>query len=96
MRKIREEIDLSRQVLEIDIESPVFNGMLHDLNKEIRRGVDKVYDEEFESAEITVKLTLEIPQAYKHIPTTNEDGELVNETYLYRKPYFKHKISTVF
>lgn len=96
MKKISENVDLSKKVLEIDIESPVFNSMLHDLNKEIRRGIDKVYDEEFEVAEITVKLTLEIPQAYKQIPKTNEFGELINETYLYRRPRFEHKVTTTF
>ena len=94
MKKINEIVDLSKQVLEIDIESPVFNCMLHDLNREVQRVVDKVYKEEFEVGEITVKLTLTIPDSYKEYPKVNEFGEDVFETYKYKKPYFEHKVST--
>ncbi|WP_275541114.1 hypothetical protein [Clostridium tetani] len=36
-KKIYEEVDISKKVLKIDIESPVFNAMLNDINKEIQR-----------------------------------------------------------
>lgn len=93
MKKISESIDLSKKVLEIDIESPVFNCMLQDMNEEIQRIIQKVYDEEFSEGEITLKLNLSIPFDYKEIPKTSEYGELINELYRYRKPRFEHKIT---
>lgn len=94
MQKIDERVDLSRKVLEIGMDSPVFNCLLKDLDKEIQRCIKKVYDEEFESGEISLKLSIEIPKAFKTIPKTNEYGELINETYKYRKPLFEHKVTT--
>jgi hypothetical protein len=70
MQKIRERVDLSKKVLEIDIESEIFYSMMEDLNKEVQRCVKKVFDEEFESGEISVKLNIEIPNAYKDFPRT--------------------------
>ncbi|WP_346888317.1 hypothetical protein [Clostridium sp. UBA1056] len=94
MNKISEKLDLSRKVLDIDIESPVFNCMLHDLNMEIERVIKQVYDEKFEGGEITLKLSIEIPNGYETIPKTDEFGEMINETYKYRKPVFEHKVTT--
>ncbi|EPY6430841.1 hypothetical protein [Clostridium sporogenes] len=94
MQKVNERIDLSKKVLDIDIESPVFYAMLNDVNKEVQRCIKKVYDEEFESGEISLKLNISIPEAFKVIPKTNEFGELINETYKYRKPVFEHKITS--
>lgn len=96
MRKINEELDLSRETLEIDIDSPVFEGMLKDLNKEIQRAILKVYDREFEVGEISLKLSLEIPEGFETIPKANKYGEVINETYKYRKPIFKHNLTTTF
>ncbi|KHO36703.1 hypothetical protein OR62_11120 [Clostridium tetani] len=93
-KKIYEEVDISKKVLKIDIESPVFNAMLNDINKEIQRCIKKVYDEEFESGEITIKLNISIPETVKIIPKVNEFGELINETYEYRRPVFKHNITS--
>lgn len=94
MEKVSEKVDLSKKVLEIDIESPVFKCMLHDLNKEIKRVIEKVYDEEFEAGEITVKLALMIPNGYKEYPRVDEFGDASFETYKYRRPHFEHKVST--
>lgn len=94
MHKISEKLDLSRKVLDIDIESPVFNCMLHDLNMEIERVIKQVYDEKFEGGDITLKLSIEIPNAYETVPKIGEDGEMINESYRYRKPIFEHKVTT--
>lgn len=94
MIKIDEKADLSKQALEIDIDSPTFNCLRQDLNKEIQRCIRQIYDEKFEAGEISVKLTLEIPDAFKTIPGTDETGELVHELYKYRQPRFEHKITT--
>ena len=94
MKKVSEKVDLSKTVLEIDIESPVFNCMLQDLNREIQRTLDKVYNGDFEAGEISVKLVLTIPEDFKEFPKTNEFGEMVNELYRYRRPHFEHKVTT--
>jgi hypothetical protein len=52
MIKISEKIDLSRKVLDIEVDSPVFEEMLVGLNQEIKRVVKSIYDGEFASGEI--------------------------------------------
>lgn len=94
MIKIDEKVDLSNKILEIDIESPIFNTMLHDLNLEIKRVIDKVFDEEFEIGEISLKLKLSINEDYKTYPKDDGYGGFTEETYKYRKPYFEHQVST--
>lgn len=68
--------------------------MRNDLNKEILRCIRKVYDEEFEGGEVTLKLSIEIPEAFKIIPRVNEFGKLISETYRFRQPKFEHKITS--
>lgn len=94
MIKINENLDLSKQVLTIDIDSPVFASMLGDLNGEIQRVIKKVFDGEFESGEISIKLNIEIPESYKSFARTNEDDELINDTYKYKRPDFQHKVTS--
>jgi hypothetical protein len=95
MQKISENLDLSKKVLEIDIKSEIFNCMMQDLNEEIQRCVRDVFDEKFESGEISMKLSIKIPNAFEIIPYTDElTGELVNDTYRYRRPDFEHNITT--
>lgn len=95
MRKIAENIDLSKKVLDIDIDSPIFNQMLGQLNDEILRCIRKVYDKDFAGGEIALKLSVEIPETFKIIPKVDEEtGEIINETYVYRSPRFEHKIAT--
>lgn len=93
MRKVSENIDLSKKVLEIDIESPIFNEMLQDLNNEIVRVIDKIYRGEFEGGEVGLKLSLSIVDDYKEI-TVERFGEIIKETYAYKKPYFEHKVNS--
>jgi len=94
MRKISEKVDLSKKVLDIDIESPVFNAMLNDLDEEIQRVVKSVYEGKFASGEISLKLDLKIRDAYKEIPRDDGLGNIINEKYEYKKPNFEHKITS--
>lgn len=94
MRKISALIDLSKSVLDIDIESPVFNSMLNDLNEEIQRVVKNVYEGKFASGEISLKLELKIRDAYKEIPREDLYGNMINDKYEYKKPNFEHKITS--
>lgn len=94
MQKINEILDLSEKVLDIEIDSPVFEKMLDDLNKEIQRIVKSVYDGKFASGEISVKLNLEITEAFIEIPKVDEFRNMVNEQYKYKRPNFEHKITS--
>ncbi|WML35367.1 hypothetical protein [Clostridium sp. OS1-26] len=94
MFKVNEKVDLSKKVLDINIDSQIFDDMRNDLNKEILRCIKKVYDKDFASGEISLKLNIEIPNAYKNFSKENHLGELVTETYTYRTPKFKHSVTT--
>lgn len=94
MKKISEILDLSNRVLDIDIESPVFDAMLSDLDEEIQRVIKSVYNGEFASGEISLQLDLKIREAFKEIPKEDDNGDMVNELYKYKKPTFEHKITS--
>lgn len=94
MIKVNEDVDLSKQVLEINIDSPVFNCLRQDIDKEIQRVIRNVYDEKFEAGEISIKLNLEITDDYQNIQRKDEEGNAFNDTFKYRKPNFEHKITT--
>lgn len=81
-------------ILKINIDSPVFKQMLTDLDKEIKRVIEKIYDEEFESGEISLKLKLTQIEDHKEYPKQDELGFEESEIYWYKKPYFKHSVST--
>lgn len=96
MQKIDEKIDLSKKVLEININSEIFAGMLNDINMEIQRCIRNVYDEKFEAGEISLKINIALPTAYETFPSEDEfTGEKMTKSYKYRKPAFEHKITTV-
>ena len=80
--------------MEINIQSPIFEKMLSDLNGEIQRVIDQVHNEEFEAGEITLKLNLTLPYAFKEFPREDENGEMINELYKYKQPRFEHKVTT--
>lgn len=89
-----ENMDFSKRVLEISIESEVFSGMLRDINLEIQRCIHQVYEEKFESGEINLKLTIELPEAHENYPVIDEGGEASILEFKYRKPVFGHKVTT--
>lgn len=94
MKKISEMLDLSKRVLDIEIDSPVFENMLKDLNKEIQRVIKSVYNGEFAGGEISLKLNLELDDAYEEFPKNEGFGELKVERYSYKRPNFEHKITS--
>ena len=94
MYKIDEKLDLSKKVLDIDINSEVFSGMLQDVNAEILSCITDVFDEKFEAGEITLKLNICLPDEYEGFPTVDEYGEEIIKTFKYRKPVFEHKVTT--
>jgi len=95
MEKVRENVDLSKQVLDIDVESPIFKQMMTDLNQEVKRVIEKVFNQEFESGDINLKLNLDIINGYQEYYDTDETtGEQIEEVYRYKKPLFKHTVTS--
>lgn len=89
------DLGLKTKALEIDISSPIFLTMLNDLNMEIKRVLEKVYDESFSQGEISLKLKLTINDDYKEYPVENIfTGEINTESYRYRRPYFEHQVAS--
>jgi hypothetical protein len=93
-RGLNQNSDYYKEALEISIESKIFNGMLKDLNTEIQRCIHNVYDAKFEAGEITLKLTIELPESYENFPVIDEKGEASVLSIKYRKPIFEHKVTT--
>lgn len=94
MRKIDEREDLSRRVLEVDIDSPVFNPMLDKLNEQIIEVIKKVYNEEFESGDVSLKLTLTVPRMRKKYELEDDYGQPIVQSYEYKALQFKHNVTT--
>lgn len=95
MKEISENVDLSREVLNVDIDSPVFKPMLDNLNGKIIETVKKVYNEEFESGDISLKITLTVPTETKKFPVETLPGEHPTvKTYQYKVLQFKHNITS--
>lgn len=95
MNKISEKLDLSRKVLDIDVESPMFDEMRGSLDKQIQKVIQLVYDGNFQSGEISLKLNIELPTHYKTMPEVDsETGEMVEREYKYKRPVFEHKLTT--
>lgn len=88
------EGEVLERILEIDIDSPVFKTMLADLNKEIKRVIEKVHEGSFESGEISLKLSLSQIEDHKEYPKMDDLGFEESEIYCYKKPHFKHTVST--
>lgn len=97
MLKIDEKVDLSREVLDIDIDSPIFKEMLENLNGQIKACIKKVFDKEFVGAEINLKIAIQIPEGYKDFPSEDPlTGKMKIKTYKYRRLTLSHKaISTL-
>lgn len=74
MEKIDEKVDLSKKVLDVNIDSPVFRPVLKSVNEQIIEVIKKVHNEEFESGDMALKLTLKVPKDIKEFPAENEVG----------------------
>lgn len=95
MRKVDEREDLSRKVLEVDISSPIFEKVLKQFNYQIIEVIKKVYNKEFESGDITLKLTLEVPSRFKEFPVQDVISEQPTvKVYEYKALSFNHSINT--
>lgn len=89
--------ELDREVLEIELQSPIFNGMREQLGEAIQEAFEKVFNKEFEAGEIALKLSVSMPETYKEIPVENRiTGEIVKEKKPYRYPRLKFTVTTNF
>ncbi len=94
MVKISEMLDLSKKVLDIEVDSPVFENMLIGLNDEIKRVVKSIYNGDFASGEISLKLDLRLTDAVEEFAKDGGFGEMITEYYRYKRPQFKHTITS--
>lgn len=78
---------------EIHIGSKHFEVMLQKLDAAIKDMLGEVVKENFDGGSITLKLDIEIPEAYSEIPCL-EDGEIVQKPYYYKTPRFKYGIAS--
>ena len=82
------------RILEMNLESPIFDELREQFDKAIKDAIKVVYNREFADAEITLKLSIELPETFRNMPKINDEGEEVFEPYKYRIPNFKHKVTT--
>ena len=94
MKKVNEKVDLSKKVLAVNIDSPVFQPVIDSLNEQIIEVIKKVYNGEFESGDIALKIKLSTPTEYKQFPAENDIGEPTVEEYKYKALQFNHSITT--
>jgi len=79
--------------LEFSIHSPVFEDFKTDINENIQACMKEVYAGNFEGGEISAKISIELGYGYEHYPATDENGEISDKVYQYRKPVMEHKIT---
>lgn len=96
MIQVDENEDLSREVLSVDLNSPIFRTMRRKLNDQIQKVLIKAYNGEFESGDISLKITLSVPTLTKKFPV--EDGISGEhpkiKVYEYKALNIKHNITT--
>ena len=86
--------DFSEMRVAIKLDSPMFECFVRELNAAIKRGVIKVYGEEFEDAEITAKIKIDLPTYEEPQQVIDEySGETVTRMRQYKAPHIDHKIT---
>jgi len=76
--------------IEVNINSYIFKNMISDLNNHIQSCLKEINDENFQSGDISLKLTIEAINSNDKIVKINEDG-VVSENYII--PIFNYKTS---
>ena len=78
---------------ELDVNSPAMEEAVASLDKMLKKCLDQVFDGEFESGEINLKLEVGVEPAIELFPATDDLGEPTEHAYEYKKPVLKHKAS---
>ena len=78
----------------INFESEVFVTTRVALDSAIRNVLEKCYTGEFESGDVSLKLTIGISDDHVQLPAEDESGSLTSAIYEYRRPAFKSAVST--
>lgn len=79
---------------EINVDSPLFKEALNLLDSEIKRIVEKIYNDEFKSGEVTLKLNISLVEDFKEFPVEDELGFKENKIVYFNKPVIEHSVST--
>lgn len=79
---------------EINIDSPLFNEAINLLDSEIKRIIEKLYDEEFKEGEVTLKLKISLQEDYKEFPVIDDLGYEDSKIVYFNRPSIDHNVST--
>lgn len=79
---------------EINVDSPLFKEALNLLDSEIKRIVEKIYNDEFKSGEVTLKLNIRLVEDFKEFPAVDDLGFKNSEIVYFNKPIIEHNVST--
>lgn len=79
---------------EINVDSPLFKEAINLLDIEIKRIVEKLYEEEFKSGEVTLKLRISLVEDFKEFPVKDELGFKDNKIVYFNRPVIEHHVNT--
>lgn len=79
---------------EINVDSPLFKESINLLDSEIKRIIEKIYNDEFKSGEVTLKLNISLVEDFKEFPIVDEFGFNDNKIVYFNKPVIEHSVST--
>lgn len=79
---------------EVNIDNPLFDEALNLLDKEIKRIIEKLYNDEFKSGEVTLKLNISLIEDFKEFPVADDLGFKDNKIVYFNKPFIEHSVST--
>ena len=79
---------------EINVNSPLFKEALNILDNEIKRIIEKVYNDEFKSGEVTLKLNIGLVEDSKEFPVQDELGFNDNKVVYFNRPVIEHNVSS--
>ncbi len=86
--------DFSEMKVAIKLDSPMFECFMRELNGAVKRGLTKVFSEEFEDAEITAKIKITLPTYEEPEQVIDEEsGDRVTRMRPYKAPHVEHKIT---
>lgn len=84
---------MSKSEYQINSKSEILEGMHNDLNKSLSKVVREIYDENFTSGEISIKLKLNMADRFVEVIKQDSDGDRTIDNEPYRTLVIKHSVS---
>lgn len=89
MQNLSSYSDYKRKVKDINVRSEIFNNMLNIFDKHITGSIREIEENNFEGAEITLKLKIEVIEQ-----TEDGDQNTGMPSYYYKQPIFNYNINS--